>query len=76
MIGSAIDSECTTDSAGVGASDAPLTGANRVTRHAPLWPPRKIVNMLTWKRGTAGDTSVSVIPGSPGPLRCAMRTGE
>src|SRR5437868_3206644 len=57
MIGSAIDSECTTDRAGVGESDAPFAGANRVTRHAPLLPPRNTVNMLTWKRGTGGDTS-------------------
>ena len=30
MIGSAIDSECTTDTAGVGESDAPRTGPNGV----------------------------------------------
>ena len=66
MIGSAIDSECTTDRAGVGASDAPLTGPNRVTRHAPLWPPLKIVNMRTWKRGTGCGSSSLVIP------RCAI----
>src|SRR5512145_1586038 len=57
MIGSAIDSECTTDRAGVGESAAPLTGVNRVTRHAPLRPPLKIVNMGIWKRGTAMGSS-------------------
>jgi hypothetical protein len=30
----------------------PFTGVSRVTRHAPLCPPLKIVNMRRWKRGT------------------------
>src|SRR5262249_32513545 len=67
-IGSAIDCECTTDSDGVCASPAPLTGVTRVTRHAPLCPPRKIVNMGTWKRGTGIDSRRSTphTPSCPG----------
>ena len=52
----------------IGESAAPLTGVNRVTRHAPLRPPLKIVNMGRWKRGTGMgssgvDAAYSVMPG-------------
>ena len=63
-IGSAIDGECTTDSAGVRASAVPLTAAIRVTRHAPLCPPRNTVNMAGMEARNRTRFKLSaVIPG-------------
>src|SRR6187200_2013017 len=71
-------SECTTDSECTAASAAPLTGESAVTRHAPLGPPLKVVNMRVSKRGTGWGSRGGVIPGwSEGPdLSAQLRTGE
>ena len=63
-IGSAIESECTTDSAGARGSASPFTREIEVTRHAPLWPPRKVVNMGSmeaWNRAGI-KPAFSVLP--------------
>src|SRR5258707_11829204 len=60
-------SECTTDSAGTRGSASPFPREIEVIRHAPLWPPRKVVNMghrSAEPGGVQGQRSLSlVIPG-------------
>src|SRR5215207_9561637 len=63
-IGSAIEGLCVIDSAGTEASACPLTGDSSVTRHAPLCPPRKVVNMGYPSAEPGGEQAIStVIPG-------------
>ena len=64
--------ECTTDSEGIAGSAAPFTAENAVTRHAPLWPPLKVVNMQLWKRGTGRGSSPLIE--RKASMRVAMRS--
>jgi hypothetical protein len=51
-----------TDSAGMKARGSPVTGEIEVTRHPPLWPPRKVLNMA---HGSVEPGGVQAFPRAP-----------